>query len=110
MRSTPHTTTTGQTAASGSLSAPVVPDIPEPVVVDDGRIGWPDVFVYLWSTDIEEHATACPPPKGRPYRVLVKQGQLAVYERLSRDGWLRSPEHTGVPHTEMIDNRAAPGA
>lgn len=67
---------------------------------DDGRIGWPDVFNYVWSNDIEEVRSPCPPRNKWPYRVEVVPARLDTFAEILSSGVLYDNIHTG--RTAMI--------
>ena len=115
-----------------------LPSLPDPVEIRPGRVGWPDVFLYEWLANGHLYRMALPPPfmprdvqlavfvaerstgdrmphpdvqpRSWPYSLIVRPGQLAVFEALSRSGALRDVRHTGAAGTAMNDQRKAPEA
>jgi hypothetical protein len=113
--------------APARVETTTLPPMPEAVAVKPGRIAWPSVFVYEFTVEGATYRSPLPPPRmpieayeiacradplGRlstrpgaaptwPYRIVVRPGQLAVYDALVRSGALRDPAHTGRAHAEF---------
>jgi hypothetical protein len=103
------------------------PAMPTPVEVQPGGIGWPQVFLYEFTVEGATYRSPLPPPRMPleayeiacradllglmskrpgaaptwPYRIVVRPGQLAVYDAMTRAGMLRDPAHTGSAPQDM---------
>lgn len=106
--------------APPKIGPQVATPVPPETVYPDGRIGWPDVFLYRW---VNGHLRPVPPrlhvdserhPKPRslntaggldvatiPYEIIVYD--LPAFEALSASGRLRDPLHLGTPATPSTD-------
>jgi len=74
-----------------------------------GLIAWPRVMKYEYYTEFNEKiSTPNPPLTEDKYNVRIFN--IEAYEYLTKTGWVHDPKHTGRPISEVIDNRAAPGA
>lgn len=106
-------------------------NLPAPVEVAPGRIGWPDVFRYagraanvrwssplpppvmpydmqlrlFWLDRLTGGATPHPgvQPRSFAYTIEIAPGRLADFERLFRSGALFDPRHTGVTHAGVTE-------